>query len=92
MRWVDACPQVPTEGSSPSALQGMLGLAALPDLVHYQRLVLVFELATAAFSGPDGKPDARQLINDILAMTAAIAWSIMISLKYIVRFNWITCR
>lgn len=44
----------------------MLGLAALPDLVLYQRLVLVFELAIAAFLGPDGKPDARQLISAIL--------------------------
>jgi hypothetical protein len=70
-----------TEGSSRSAWQGMLGLAALPDLVLYQRLVLVFELVTAALLGPDGKPDARQLINDILAMTTAISWSIMISLK-----------
>lgn len=69
-----------TEGSSRSASQGMLGLAALPDLVLYQRLVLVFELATAAFLGPDEKPDARQLINDFLAITAAIVWSIMISL------------
>ena len=59
----------------------MLGLAGLPDLVLYQRLVLVFELAIAAFLGPDGKPDARQLINDIFAMTAAIARSIMISMK-----------
>ena len=59
----------------------MLGLAALPDLVLYQRLVLVFELAIAAFLGPDGKPDARQLINDILATIADIVWSIMISPK-----------
>lgn len=51
----------------------MLGLAALTDLVLYQRLVPVFELATAAFLGPDGRPDARQLINDILAMMAVIA-------------------
>ena len=62
-----------TGGSSRSASQGMLGLAALTDLVLYQRLVPVFELATAAFLGPDGRPDARQLINDILAMMAVIA-------------------
>ena len=80
-----------TESSSASASQGMLGLAALPDLALYQRLVLVFELVTAAFLGPDGKPDVRQLINDILAMTAAIVWSIMTSLKCMLRSNWGAC-